>query len=285
MIGAFVMTENELRKKKPTPDSIGMGSYTIDSHNTQRYITPEGYVQNEGDIGVTTGGPYAIAYGSLIPKKTQATNLLVPVAMSATHIAYGSIRMEPVFMILGQSAATAACFAIDAQSDIQDVPYTQLRDRLLADKQILSWDPANSGIKLPGIVLDDTKGSYTGHWSTGSIGKTVGVGYQHDGNANKGQMTATFTTTLPKAGEYEVRIAYSALKNRATTVPVTIHHSGASPTIVQVNQRETPPIDGITKSLGTFSFTPDQPASVVITNQDTNGHVIIDAIQWLSKEK
>ena len=285
MIGAFVMTENELRKKKPTPDSIGMGSYTIDSHNTQRYITPEGYVQNEGDIGVTTGGPYAIAYGSLIPKKTQATNLLVPVAMSATHIAYGSIRMEPVFMILGQSAATAACFAIDAQSDIQDVPYTQLRDRLLADKQILSWDPANSGIKLPGIVLDDTKGSYTGHWSTGSIGKTVGVGYQHDGNANKGQMTATFSTTLPKAGEYEVRIAYSALKNRATNVPVTIHHSGDSPTTIQVNQRETPPIDGITKSLGTFSFTPDKPASVVITNQDTNGHVIIDAIQWLSKEK
>jgi hypothetical protein len=89
MIGHYVMTENELRKKKPTPESVGMGSYTIDSHNVQRYITPEGYVQNEGDIGVSTNGPYEIAYGSLVPKKGQGSNLLVPVAMSATHIAYG----------------------------------------------------------------------------------------------------------------------------------------------------------------------------------------------------
>ena len=79
MIGAYVMTENELLKRRPTPDSVGMGSYGIDSHNVQRYITPEGYVQNEGDIGVSTNGPYQIAYGSLVPKKGQADNLLVPV--------------------------------------------------------------------------------------------------------------------------------------------------------------------------------------------------------------
>ncbi|MCB1234140.1 MAG: FAD-dependent oxidoreductase, partial [Verrucomicrobiae bacterium] len=98
MMGHFVMTENELRKKRPTPGSVGMGSYSIDSHNVQRYITPEGYVQNEGDIGVSTHGPYEIAYGSLLPKRGQADNLLVPVCVSATHIAFGSIRMEPVFM-------------------------------------------------------------------------------------------------------------------------------------------------------------------------------------------
>ena len=114
MIGKYVMTENELTKKRPTPDSVGMGSYSIDSHNIQRYITPEGYVQNEGDIGVSTNGPYQIAYGSLVPKKGQAANLLVPVCLSSSHIAYGSIRMEPVFMILGQSAATAAVMAIDS---------------------------------------------------------------------------------------------------------------------------------------------------------------------------
>lgn len=141
MIGHYVMTENELTKKKPTPDSIGMGSYTIDSHNTQRYITPEGYVQNEGDIGVSTKGPYEIAYGALVPKKGQADNLFVPVACSATHIAYGSIRMEPVFMILGQSAATAAAMAIDAKIAVQDVPYAQLKERLLADGQILQFTP------------------------------------------------------------------------------------------------------------------------------------------------
>ncbi|MBA3700244.1 MAG: FAD-dependent oxidoreductase [Planctomycetes bacterium] len=147
MVGHYVMTENELTKKKPTPDSVGMGSYTIDSHNTQRYITPEGYVQNEGDIGVSTKGPYEIAYGALVPKKGQADNLFAPVACSATHIAYGSIRMEPVFMILGQSAATAAAMAIDAKIAVQDVPYAQLKERLLADGQILQTPAAKAVAK------------------------------------------------------------------------------------------------------------------------------------------
>lgn len=142
MVGAFVMTENELRKKKPTPDSVGMGSYTIDSHHVQRYVTAAGAVQNEGDIGVSPGGPYAIAYGCLVPQKGQCDNLLVPVAVSASHIAYGSIRMEPVFMILGQSAATAAALAIDAGVAVQDVPYESLRERLLADSQILQYETA-----------------------------------------------------------------------------------------------------------------------------------------------
>jgi hypothetical protein len=139
MIGQYVMTENELRKKRPTPESVGMGSYTIDSHNVQRYITPEGFVQNEGDIGVSAGGPYEIAYGSLVPKRGQADNLLVPVCLSSSHIAFGSIRMEPVFMILGQSAATAAALAIEGGIAVQDVPYARLRERLLKDGQILSY--------------------------------------------------------------------------------------------------------------------------------------------------
>jgi hypothetical protein len=139
MVGSFVMTEHELMKRRPTPDSIGMGSYGIDSHNVQRYITPEGGVQNEGDIGVTLKEPYDIAYGSLIPKRGQADNLLVPVCVSSSHIAFGSIRMEPVFMILGQSAATAAALAIDDGVAVQDVPYAKLRARLLSDGQVLGW--------------------------------------------------------------------------------------------------------------------------------------------------
>ena len=142
MTGAFVMTENELLKKRSTPDSVGMGSYTIDSHNVQRYITPDGSVQNEGDIAVQTKGPYEIAYGALTPKRGQAENLLVPICASSSHIAFGSIRMEPVFMILGQSAATAACLAIDGGKPVQDVEYAKLRERLLADKQVLEWTPA-----------------------------------------------------------------------------------------------------------------------------------------------
>jgi hypothetical protein len=141
MIGAFVMTEHELMKRRATPGSVGMGSYTIDSHNVQRYITPDGSVQNEGDIGVPLAGPYEIAYGALVPKRGQADNLLVPVCVSSSHIAFGSIRMEPVFMVLGQSAATAAAMAIDGKVAVQDVPYARLRDRLLEDGQVLHYEP------------------------------------------------------------------------------------------------------------------------------------------------
>lgn len=139
MIGKFVMTENELLKKTPTPEPVGMGSYTIDSHNIQRYVTEEGHVHNEGDIGVgLPGGPYEIAYGSLVPQEGEVENLLVPVAVSSSHIAFGSIRMEPVFMILGQSAATAAAMAIDSGISVQEVPYPQLKEQLEKDNQILT---------------------------------------------------------------------------------------------------------------------------------------------------
>lgn len=113
MIGEFVMTEPHTLGKKEVPQPIGMGSYALDAHNAQRYVKADGYVQNEGDIGVHPDKPYSIAYGSILPKEKECSNLLVPVAMSSSHIAYGSIRMEPVFMILGQSAATAAVLALD----------------------------------------------------------------------------------------------------------------------------------------------------------------------------
>jgi hypothetical protein len=104
----------------------------------QRYVDADGMVQNEGDIGVHLAGPYVIAYGSLVPRRGQCDNLLVPVSASSSHIAYGSIRMEPVFMVLGQSAATAAVLALEGRMTVQDVPYDLLRRRLLADGQVLS---------------------------------------------------------------------------------------------------------------------------------------------------
>jgi len=138
MIGDYVTTEHDVMQRIETPESIGMGSYHIDSHNTQRYVTSEGYVQNEGDIGVKPPGPYRISYGSIVPKKEECTNLFVPVCVSSSHIAYGSIRMEPVFMILGQSAAVAACLAIDEKCAIQDVSYNQLKKLLENKNQILT---------------------------------------------------------------------------------------------------------------------------------------------------
>jgi hypothetical protein len=138
MVGKYVMTENELLQKRPTPESVGMGSYTIDSHNIQRYVDENGHVQNEGDVGVPLPQPYEISYGSLVPKADEIQNLVVPVAVSASHIAFGSIRMEPVFMILGQSAATAAVMALEEGISVQDLPYSSLRTKLLEDGQVLT---------------------------------------------------------------------------------------------------------------------------------------------------
>lgn len=140
MVGEHVMTENEVLGKQLAPESIGMGSYPMDSHNVQRYITPEGYVQNEGDIGVHPKQPYRISKGAILPKREECENLLVPVAVSASHIAFGSIRMEPVFMILGQSAGTIAGLALDKRQAIHAIPYEEIQTRLLKDNQILSWE-------------------------------------------------------------------------------------------------------------------------------------------------
>lgn len=147
MVGEFVMTEHELLKTKPVIDSVGMGSYTIDSHNVQRYITPEGFVQNEGDIGVSAKGPYPISMKALMPKEKEVENLLVPVCISSSHIAFGSIRMEPVFMILGESASTVASIAINNQISVQQVSYSELRPKLLAAGQVLEFGTTSSSSK------------------------------------------------------------------------------------------------------------------------------------------
>ncbi len=117
MLGEYIMTENDVLGKREVPASIGMGSYTMDSHNVQRYVTPEGFVQNEGDIGVRAPEPYRIDLGSILPRNDDCKNLLVPVCVSCSHIAYGSIRMEPVFMILGQSAGTIASLSVISRKE------------------------------------------------------------------------------------------------------------------------------------------------------------------------
>ena len=291
MVGDFVMTEHELRKVEPTPDSVGMGSYTIDSHNVQRYIKPDGFVQNEGDIGVSTRGPYEIAYGSLVPKKEQCQNLMVPVCVSSSHIAFGSIRMEPVFMILGQSAATAASIAIDEGIPVQDVSYEKLKAKLLEDGQILAYDgpikEKGGGValkSLKGIVIDDDNANFEGHWKPSSSAKSyLGYGYRHDDRRADGKSVATFQTKLPKVGKYEVRFAYTPNSNRATNVPVTVTFGDGKTTVVKVNEQKDPTIDGAFISLGEFEFTNVYSASVKVTNEGANGYVVIDAVQWIEK--
>jgi hypothetical protein len=139
MKGEFVMTEADALGKTKVPNSVGMGSYSLDSHNAQRFVTKEGFVQNEGDIGVHPDKPYSIAYGAILPKENECKNLLVPVCVSSSHIAYGSIRMEPVFMILGQSAAAAAVLSMENKVTPQKLPYEKLQAVLLKEKQRLEF--------------------------------------------------------------------------------------------------------------------------------------------------
>jgi hypothetical protein len=133
------MTEHNCRRERVAEDSVGMGAYNMDSHNAQRYVNAAGFVRNEGDVQVGVK-PYPISYRSICPRRQECTNLLVPVCLSASHIAYGSIRMEPVFMVLGQSAATAAALAIDDNVDVQRLDYSRLKARLIADKQVLDFN-------------------------------------------------------------------------------------------------------------------------------------------------
>lgn len=144
LVADFVMTERHLRGQEPTPEPVGMGSYNMDSHNVQRYVDANGHARNEGDIQVNPGGPYPISHRAILPKAEECSNLLVPVCLSSSHIAYGSIRMEPVFFILGQSAATAAAIAIELNKPVQEIPYEKLKARLLADGQVLELPRAAS---------------------------------------------------------------------------------------------------------------------------------------------
>ncbi|MDR2776065.1 MAG: FAD-dependent oxidoreductase [Tannerella sp.] len=137
MMSDYVMTQKNCERIDKIEDPVGMGAYGMDSHHIQRYVDVNGFIQNEGNVEAHVSYPYPISYRSIVPKKEECGNLLVPVCVSATHIAFGSIRMEPVFMVLGQSAATAACQAIEEGIAVQDIYYPALQNTLLKDKQVL----------------------------------------------------------------------------------------------------------------------------------------------------
>jgi len=138
MVSDVVMTEHHCRRHAQVEDSIGLAAYMMDSHNCRRIVI-DGRCVNEGNVEVAPSAPYAISYRSIIPRGEECTNLLVPICLSSSHIAFGSIRMEPVFMILGQSAATAAALALEADVPVQEVDYVRLRARLEQDGQVLDW--------------------------------------------------------------------------------------------------------------------------------------------------
>ncbi|MAT16834.1 MAG: FAD-dependent oxidoreductase [Planctomyces sp.] len=284
MVSDYVMTQHDCQGRTIPQDAVGLAAYTMDSHNIQRHIV-DGVVRNEGDVQVGGFSPYPISYRSIRPSKEECRNLLVPMCLSASHIAYGSIRMEPVFMVLGQSAATAACQAIDQRVDIQDVDVEQLQAKLCEDKQVLVWTgaikkPPISLTDLEGIVLDETDAVRKGAWRF-SKGSPVFVGgyYAHDFDNGKGEKSVTWTPKFEKAGEYVVRLYFPPQGNRASNVPVTIEYEGGKKVII-VDQRATPQERPFT-TLGAFRFAAGESGSITISNEGTDGYVIADAVQFI----
>lgn len=298
MIGESIVSQNDIMKEPKKDDAIVVSSFPIDSHDCQRVGTGE-FVVDEGTImpvrvpGRKHGYTYHIPYRAITPKAAECANLLVPVALSCTHVGMSSIRVEPTWMILGQSAGIAAALSAKQQLDVQKLPYPALRERLLAQKQVLdlpvladllpepkgamSIDPKS----LPGIVLDDAQAELKGPWSRSSNFKPhLGTGYLHDDKRGDGECMAVFRLQVPQSGRYDLRMAYSAHETRAIQVPLTIQN-GEKGVELLVDQTQPLPAGEAFRSIGKVELQKGRETTITIRNANTDGFVILDALQLL----
>ncbi len=283
MIGEHVMTQKDLQTDIFKEDSVGMGSFVIDCHIVQRILAEDGTVRDEGSFQDTPALPYHIAYRSLTPKRAECENLLVPVCLSASHIAYCSMRMEPVYMAMGHASGLAAVQALRGNTSVQAIDVAALQKKLRGQKAVLELAELASmirSVKLPGIVMDDNQAEKTGHWSGSSYGSPVDGASIHDANAGKGHLSVAYKLSVPASGRYAVRVSYAAAPNRASNVPVEIQHAGGTAKTT-VNQKRKLPEEDPFLTLGTFHFEPSKPAVIIIRNETTDGIVGADAVQLL----
>ncbi|MEZ5387284.1 MAG: FAD-dependent oxidoreductase [Prosthecobacter sp.] len=296
MIGEYIISQKDIMDEPKKDDPIVVSSFPVDSHDCQRVGTSE-FVVDEGTImpqrmaGRKHGYPYHIPYRAILPKAAECDNLLVPVALSCTHVGISSIRVEPTWMILGQSAGIAAALSAKQNLAVQKLPYPALRERLLAQKQVLelpvlpdlppepkgtvSIDPQT----LPGIVLDDAQAELKGLWSRSSNFKPhIGTGYVHDDKRGDGQSLAIFQFKAPKSGHYDLRMAYSAHETRATKVPVTIQN-GERKIEITVDQTRPLPAGEAFRSIGKVELDSAFDTTITLSNTGTDGFVILDALQ------
>lgn len=280
LIGEHVMTQRDVQEDIEKSDGVGMGSFIVDSHIVQRLLAKDGTVIDEGAFdGPAT--PYEIPYRCLTPKAAECENLLVPVCFSASHVAYCTMRMEPVYMAMGHAAGAAAAMASRANVAVQAIDVAALRAKLSAQGAVLSFfQPGTVRARsLPGVVADDRKAAFTGVWTASSYGGGgVEGAFRHDGNGGKGTKSARFEIAVLADGRYEVRLSHIASSNRATNVPVSIAHADGVAE-ARVNQREPAPIDGLFVPVGIFRFEAARPAIVTIGNAGTDGYVAADAVQ------
>lgn len=298
MQGMYVVSQKDILEAPEQEDPIAISSFPIDSHDCQRVAFADGTVADEGTIfpvrmpGRRHGYAYHIPYRSILPKPSECDNLLVPVAMSCTHVGISSIRVEPTWMIIGQSAGIAAAMSAKQGTTVQALPYVDLREHLVAQGQVLELPelaelprPSVAGgiasKSLPGIVLDDSAAKLEGTWASSSNFKPcIDGSYVHDEAKGDATSAATFQVKVPKSGKYEVRMAYSAHPTRAKQVPVTFIN-GSETFALSVDQTAPLPSGEAFRKIGTVNLTADQPTTIVIRNKDTDGFVILDAIQLL----
>ncbi len=298
MKGMYVVTQNDIMQTPQKDDAIAVSSFPIDSHDCQRIALKDGGVINEGTMlvylkGRKHGHAYHIPYRAITPKAAECENLLVPVALSCTHVAISSIRVEPTWMILGQSAGIAAALSAQQNVAVQGLPYPTLREHLLKQKQVLdlpvlaTLPPAPQGARgidpktLPGIVLDDTQAELKGAWDrSSSFTPHIGTGYLHDDRRSDGQSSATFRFKAPKPGRYDLRMAYSPHETRTTKLPLSIQ-SGRHKTDITVDQTLPLPAGEAFRTIASVELSDAEETIITVRNQRTNGFVILDALQLM----
>ena len=287
MVSDVVMTQAHCQGREVAEVSVGMGAYTMDSHNTQRHVNAEGHARNEGDVQVGGFPPYPIDFRSIVPKKSECENLLVPVALSSTHISFGSIRMEPVFMILGQSAATAAAHAIEEEASVQEIDPVKLQARLLIDKQVLQHAGSSTRGQLPlekvkGTVADDEDAKLEGKWNISEVNKGLGKGYRYAEADAEQPATATFSLKSPADGKFSVQSASHPHSNRSKKALVKIS-AHAEQSEQRVNQQENPPVDGLWFPVASLELVKDQEILVTLSTEGSDGLVIADAVRLIAE--
>jgi hypothetical protein len=295
--GMYVVSQKDILDRPEKDDPIVVSSFPIDSHDVRRVALPDGGVMNEGTIfpvrmkGRPHGYPYHIPYRAILPLPTECANLLAPVPLSCTHVAMSSIRVEPTWMILGQSAGIAAALAAKEGVAVQKLAYPKLRDRLVAQGQVLELptlpelpSPPAGPISipvdsLPGIVLDDESAELKGDWQVSINFKPyIGQGYRHDDKRGDGNSQAVFRFKTPKTGEYELRMAYSAHETRAKKVPVVIQ-SGDQKATMHVDQTVPLSSGQAFRPVGKCQLVGGAESTITVTNTGTEGFVILDALQ------
>lgn len=289
MVGEYVMKQFDAWDRPHKDDAVAIGSYFLDCHLVSSILTKEGKIEEEGVFENTPYRPYQIPYRSIVPRKDQCTNLLVTSCISASHVIYASLRMEPVYMMLGQAAAAASSLAIGKGTTVQNVNIGELQALLKQQGQIISYDPpANMYLRqqdYDGIVLDDTNAMVSGNWGHSvAQGPFMKVDYLFVPSHKNGTATVTYNPFIEEKGSYEVFVMYAAGANRCGSVPVTVIDRKGSHT-VYVNQK-TAPSDGEWESLGIFEFAPDKEHKVIIGNRsESQGVVIADGVRVVRKEK